>query len=63
VPANGPSWDGLLIVRGKKRMAFITDMFGEVPSFEFAGLVDQAGQYESKVGEIDRVQHVLRMKR
>jgi len=44
-------------------MAFITDMFGEVPSFEFAGLVDQAGQYESKVGEIDSVRHVLRMKR
>jgi len=62
-PANGPSWEGLLIVRGKKRMAFITDMFGEAPSFEFAGLVDQAGQYESKVGEIDRVRHLLRMKR
>ena len=62
-PANGPLWEGLLIIRGKKRMAFITDIFGEVPSFEFAGLVDQAGQYESKVGEADRVRHVLRMKR
>ncbi len=62
-PANGPLWEGLLIVRGKKRMAFITDIFGKVPSFEFAGLVDQTGQYELKVGEADRVRHVLRMKR
>jgi hypothetical protein len=62
-PANGPLWEGLLIVRGKKRMAFVTDIFGEIPSFEFAGLVDQAGQFESKVGEADRVRHVLRMKR
>jgi hypothetical protein len=62
-PANGPLWEGLLIIRAKKRMAFITDIFGGVPSFEFAGLVDQAGQYESKVGRADRVRHVLRMKR
>jgi Sulfatase len=62
-PANGPLWEGLLIVRGRKRMAFITDIFGEVPSFEFAGLVDQAGQYELKVGRADSVRHVLRMKR
>ena len=62
-PANGPLWEGLLIVRGKKRMAFITDIFGGVPSFEFAGLVDRAGQYELKVGDADRVRHVLKMNR
>ncbi len=62
-PANGPLWEGLLIVRDKKRMVFTTDIFGEVPSFEFAGLVDEAGQYELKIGDTDRVRHVLRMER
>ena len=62
-PANGPLWEGLLIVHGRKRMAFRTDTFSQVPSFEFAGLVDHAGQYELRVGVADRVRHVLRMKR
>jgi hypothetical protein len=43
-------------------MVFRTDIFSEFPSFEFAGLVDQSGQSEPKVGAADRVRDVVRMK-
>jgi Sulfatase len=62
-PANGPRWEGLLVVQGKKRMAFSTDTFSQTPSFEFAGLVDRTGQYKFEVRVPDRVRQVLRIKR
>lgn len=50
VPANGPEWDGLMVIRENKRMLFRTSTdAGEVPSIEFAGLADEAGQYELKL--------------
>jgi hypothetical protein len=61
-PANGPRWEGLLIVQGKKRMAFSTDTFSQTPAFEFAGLVDRTGQYKLEVRAPERIRHVLRIK-
>jgi phosphoglycerol transferase MdoB-like AlkP superfamily enzyme len=49
VPANGPDWEGLMVIRGNKRMVFRTEMAAKPPSIEFAGLVDSTGQYELKV--------------
>jgi membrane-anchored protein YejM (alkaline phosphatase superfamily) len=50
VPANGPEWDGLMVIRENKRMLFWTSTdAGRVPSIEFAGLADEAGQYELKL--------------
>jgi hypothetical protein len=50
VPANGPEWDGLMVIRENKRMLFRTSTdAAEVPSIEFAGLADEAGQYELKL--------------
>jgi len=49
VPANGPDWEGLVVIRGNKRMLFRTKMAERHPSIEFAGLVDESGQYELKV--------------
>jgi len=49
VPANGPDWEGLMVIRGNKRMIFRTEMAADPPSIEFAGLVDESGQYELKI--------------
>ena len=50
MPANGPEWDGLMVIRENKRMLFRTSTdAGRVPSIEFAGLADEAGQYELKL--------------
>ncbi|MBI4966386.1 MAG: sulfatase-like hydrolase/transferase [Desulfomonile tiedjei] len=49
VPANGPDWEGLMVIRGNKRMVFRTELAAKPPSIEFAGLVDESGQYELKV--------------
>jgi membrane-anchored protein YejM (alkaline phosphatase superfamily) len=50
VPANGPEWQGLMVIRENKRMLFRTSTdAAEVPSIEFAGLADEAGQYELKL--------------
>jgi hypothetical protein len=49
VPAHGPDWEGLMVIRGNKRMVFRTEMAANPPSIEFAGLVDRTGQYELKV--------------
>lgn len=43
-PANGPEWEGVLMIHGQKRVVFNTNTFSQVPSVEFAGLVDEAGQ-------------------
>jgi hypothetical protein len=49
VPANGPEWDGLMVIRENKRILFRTSAAaGEIPSVEFTGLADEAGQYELK---------------
>jgi membrane-anchored protein YejM (alkaline phosphatase superfamily) len=46
VPANGPEWDGLVVIRENKRILFRTSTAaGEIPSIEFAGLADEVGQY------------------
>jgi Sulfatase len=50
VPANGPEWQGLMVIRENKRMLFRTSTdAAEVPSMEFVGLADEAGQYELKL--------------
>ena len=57
VPANGPDWDGLMIIRGDKRMIFRTSAApGKAPVMEFTGLSDESGQYEYKVS---RDRHAL----
>lgn len=59
VPACGPKWEGILIVRGDKRIVYkTTSEAGTAPSMEFAGLVDKSGLYELRVGQ-DGVRHVL----
>jgi hypothetical protein len=50
VPANGPEWQGLMVIRENQRMLFRTSTdAAKVPSIEFAGLADEAGQYELKL--------------
>ena len=44
-PADGSQWEGLLIIKEKKRLAFKTETFSAVPSAEFTGVVDEFGQY------------------
>jgi hypothetical protein len=46
-----PEWDGLMIVRGDRRLLFKTQVApaDSFPSTEFAGLLDEWGQYELKV--------------
>jgi hypothetical protein len=58
-----PEWDGLMIVRGDKRMLFKAQVAESdpFPSTEFAGLLDQWGQYEFKVDS--RARRALRMPR
>lgn len=56
VPANGPDWDGMMIIRGDKRMIFRTVApSGQAPEMKFDGLADESGQYELKVRR--RVRH------
>lgn len=60
VPANGPQWEGFMIIREDKRIVFkASAALGEVPTMEFAGLVDKAGQFELRVGADDGVRHAL----
>jgi hypothetical protein len=56
-----PEWDGLLLVRGDKRMLFKANIAAShaVPSVEFAGLLDEWGQYELKIDRSAR--HTLRI--
>lgn len=50
VPANGPNWDGLMIIRGDRRMIFRTGTTpGQGPVMRFDGLADESGHYELKV--------------
>jgi hypothetical protein len=60
VPANGSAWDGFMIIQGDKRMAFqLTTAPGKTPSVEFAGLVDEVGQFELKVRRIGASRYIL----
>ena len=60
VPAGGIDWDGFMIIQGAKRMAFrTTTMPGTTPSVEFAGLVDEVGQFELKVRRIGDSRYIL----
>jgi membrane-anchored protein YejM (alkaline phosphatase superfamily) len=56
-----PEWDGLMLVRGDKRMLFKAQVApaDQFPSIEFAGLLDQWGQYEVKVDP--RARRAVRM--
>jgi len=55
VPANSPQWHGMMIIRGNKRLAFrVVDGPKEVPSVEFAGLVDEYGQFEYRVSHSEQ---------
>ncbi|HMK33956.1 MAG TPA: sulfatase-like hydrolase/transferase [Desulfomonilaceae bacterium] len=46
-----PEWDGLMYIRGDRRMLFKANIAPRepLPSIEFAGLLDQWGQYEIKL--------------
>jgi len=60
VPANGPDWDGFMIIQGDKRLAFrSTTAPGSAPSVEFAGLVDEVGQFELRVRRIGDSRYVI----
>ena len=59
VPANGPDWDGFMIIRGDKRMAFRLTTSEATPSVEFAGLVDEVGQFELRVRRMGNSRYVL----
>jgi len=60
VPAAGLDWDGFMIIQGDKRMAFrSTTTPGTTPSVEFAGLVDEVGQFELKVHRIGDSRYVI----
>ena len=48
-PADDTRWEGVLIVRGDKRMVFTTQTLSGVPVVNFTGLVDEAGQLKSKL--------------
>jgi hypothetical protein len=64
VPANGLDWDGLMIIQGDKRMAFrSTTTPGTTPSVEFAGLVDEVGQFELRVRRLEDSGYVLGTRR
>ncbi|MBI5249017.1 MAG: sulfatase-like hydrolase/transferase [Desulfomonile tiedjei] len=60
VPANGPKWEGFMIVRGDKRIALRTSTSSrEASSMEFTGLLDESGLYELKVGQ-DEIRYPLK---
>jgi hypothetical protein len=64
VPANGPNWEGLMIVRGNRRQVFRTNMVpGRGSSVQFVGLVDESGQYDWKVAPDRQVGHALEQSR
>ena len=50
VPANGPDWDRIMLIRADKRLLFrpISD-HGPDPVMKFEGLVDEVGDYTLKV--------------
>ena len=53
VPANGANWDGMVLIRGNNRLAFRTTTGpGQKPSAQFAGMLDEAGNYEFKVRRV-----------
>jgi membrane-anchored protein YejM (alkaline phosphatase superfamily) len=59
VPANGPDWDGFIIIRGDERMAFRLTNSEGTPSVEFAGMVDEVGQFELRVRRMGNARYVL----
>jgi hypothetical protein len=59
VPANGPDWDGFMIIRGDKRMAFRLTTSEASPSAEFAGLLDEVGQFELRVRRMGNSRYLL----
>ncbi|MGO9121459.1 MAG: sulfatase-like hydrolase/transferase [Desulfomonilaceae bacterium] len=59
VPANGPDWDGFIIIRGDERMAFRLTNSKATPSVEFAGMVDEVGQFELRVRRMGNARYVL----
>ncbi len=50
VPANGPDWDRIMLIRGDKRLLFrpVSD-HGQHPVMKFEGMVDEVGDYTLKV--------------
>jgi len=52
-PSDKSAWEGLLIVRGSKRLVFRTETFSQVPRAEFEGIVDEVGHYRWKVGGVE----------
>lgn len=63
VPANGPRWEGFMIVRGNKRQVFRTTTApGQTPSVEFVGMVDESGQDHWRMAPNRQVRYVLDQK-
>ena len=49
VPANGPDWDGLMIIRADERMIFRPfKKDGKAPVMRFHSLADESGAFEHK---------------
>ncbi len=60
VPANGPNWDGFMILGYGKRMAFrLSNTSEQKQSVEFAGLVDEVGQFELRVRRIGDSRYII----
>ena len=60
VPAGGLDWNGFMIIEGDKRMAFrLANTPGRTPSVEFAGLVDEVGQFQLRVRRIGASRYIL----
>lgn len=61
-PANGPEWEGLLMIRGKDRLIFRTSTAdAENTQAEFAGLIDECGHLEWKVGQPLPARHSVQL--
>jgi hypothetical protein len=52
-PANGMDWEGLLIIRENKRLAFETQTGSAVPKAHFVGVVDEMGLYQLRIDSED----------
>jgi hypothetical protein len=48
-PANGMEWEGLLVIRGNKRLVFQTQTVSGSSEVKFKGVVDETGLYTHRI--------------
>jgi hypothetical protein len=64
VPANGPKWEGMLMIRGEDRLVFKTSTSDrDNVQAEFLGLMDDCGRFEWKVGQPFPPKHARELQR